>query len=97
MMGPQDEINVYRRKAAWLATFRQLQETDPSRGRHRPRRGAQGSRPARWRDPLRLESWSTTSSQMDMALLQEAKAEIERTQAQPGAPGRAAPTPAART
>ena len=29
MIGPQDEINVYRRKAAHRATFRQLQETDP--------------------------------------------------------------------
>ena len=79
MAGPQDEINTYRRKAAHLATFRQFQESGPDAATADPdevrREGAKpdGVIPVGWQVVPNADRF-----QMDMSLLAEAKAEIER-------------------
>lgn len=84
MTGPQDEINVYRRNAAHLATFRQFQESSPDSGAADPeevrREGARtdGVIPAGWQIVP-----STDRYQMTAAQIAEAKSEIERTQVNP--------------
>ena len=79
MMGPQDEINTYRRKAAWLATFRQLQENDPSAAGIDPE---EARREAARPDGVIPSGWGVVDNsskfQMDTNLLAEAKSEIER-------------------
>ena len=91
MMGPQDEINVYRRKAAHYATFRQLQETDPSSAGIDPEEArreaarADGVIPAGWGVVSNTDKFS-----MDQSLLAEAKGFIERTGPSPALIGRAA-------
>ena len=89
MIGPQDEINVYRRKAAHRATFRQLQETDPqSAGIDPDEARHEAARP----DGVIPAGWNVVDDagkfQMDMTLLAEAKAEIERTAPNPAIVGR---------
>ena len=89
MVGPQDEINTYRRKAAHLATFRQFQESSPDAGVSDPeevrREGAKadGIIPVGWQVVP-----NTDKFQMDMNLLAEAKAEIERVSVNPAILGR---------
>jgi hypothetical protein len=89
MMGPQDEINTYRRKAAWLATFRQLQETDPSAAGIDP---DEARREAARPDGVIPAGWNVVDNtgkfSMDVQLLAEAKSEIERTQPNPAMVGR---------
>lgn len=92
MLGPQDEINIYRNKAAWLATFRQLQETDPSSAGIDPDEARkEAARP----DGVIPAGWGVVSNndrfQMDSELLQEAKSEIERMGPNPAIVGRASP------
>lgn len=89
MIGPQDEINTYRRKGAHYATFRQLQETDPNsagadaeEARQEAAR-ADGVIPSGWNVVPNADKFS-----MDMALLSEAKAEIERLGPNPAILGR---------
>jgi hypothetical protein len=79
MIGPQDEINVYRTKLAWLATFRQLQETSPdSAGVDPDEARREAARP----DGVIPSGWTIVPSSdrfsMDASLLAEAKSEIER-------------------
>jgi hypothetical protein len=78
MIGPQDEINTYRRKAAHRATFRQLQETDPIAAYADPE---EARREAARPDGVLPPGYQVVPDDkfgMDMSLLQEAKAEIER-------------------
>lgn len=79
MIGPQDEINVYRTKNAWLATFRQLQETDPSSAGVDP---DEARREAARPDGVIPSGWQIVPSSdkfsMGSELLAEAKSEIER-------------------
>lgn len=89
MMGPQDEINTYRRKGAHYATFRQLQETDPSSAGADPEEARrEASRP----DGVLPHGWGIVPNadkfSMDMALLSEAKSEIERIGPNPAILGR---------
>ena len=78
MIGPQDEINVYRRRAAHRATFRQVQETDPVSAYADPEEvRREAARP----DGVIPPGYGIVPDDkftMDMALLQEAKGEIER-------------------
>lgn len=89
MVGPQDEINTYRRKGAHLATFRQLQETDPSSAGADPEEArreasrADGVIPSGWNIVPTSDKFS-----MDMNLLAEAKSEIERIGPNPAILGR---------
>jgi hypothetical protein len=78
MVGPQDEINVYRRKGAHRATFRQVQETDPVAAYADPE---EVRREAAKPDGVLPPGYGIVPDDkfaMDMALLAEAKAEIER-------------------
>jgi hypothetical protein len=84
MAGPQDEINVYRRKAAHLATFRQFQETDPvSAYADKEEVKREGRDPEGVIPPGYGLVPNTDRFQMDMSLLQEAKSEIERASVNP--------------
>lgn len=89
MEGPQDEINTYRRKGAHYATFRQLQETDPSSAGVDPE---EARREAQRPDGVMPSGWSivpnTDKFSMDMTLLAEAKSEIERASVNPAILGR---------
>lgn len=89
MVGPQDEINTYRRKGAHLATFRQLQETDPSSAGADPE---EARREASRADGVIPSGWNivptTDKFSMDMSLLTEAKSEIERIGPNPAILGR---------
>lgn len=88
MVGPQDEINLYRRKAAHYATFRQVQETDPVAAYADPE---EVRREAAKPDGVIPPGYSIVTNdkfQMDMALLQKAEADIERTQVNPAILGR---------
>ncbi len=88
MVGPQDEINVYRRKAAHRATFRQFQESDPVAAYADPEEvRREGAKP----DGVIPPGYQVVPDDkfnMDMALLAEAKAEIERTGPNPAILGR---------
>jgi hypothetical protein len=78
MIGPQDEINIYRRKAAHRATFRQVQESDTISAYADPE---EVRREAAKPDGVLPSGYTIVPDggfQMDMALLQEAKGEIER-------------------
>lgn len=88
MIGPQDEINVYRRKAAHLATFRQVQETDPVSAYADPEEVRREASKPDGVLPPGYQIVPNDKFQMDMALLAEAKAEIERTQVNPAILGR---------
>lgn len=88
MVGPQDEINVYRRKAAHFATFRQLQETDPVAAYADPE---EARREAAKPDGVIPPGYGVVPNDkfsMDMSLLQEAKGEIERLGPNPAILGR---------
>lgn len=84
MIGPQDEINVLRREAAHLSTFRQFQESGPDAGTADPeevrREGARvdGVIPAGWQIIPNSDRYQMVSAQ-----IAEAKSEIERTQVNP--------------
>jgi len=88
MVGPQDEINVYRRKAAHFATYRQVQESDPVAAYadvEEVRREA--AKP----DGVIPPGYSIVPNDkfsMDLTLLQEAKGEIERASVNPAILGR---------
>ena len=89
MVGPQDEINTYRRKGAHYATFRQLQETDPSSAGVDPEEArSEAAKP----DGVIPSGWGVVPNadkfSMDMALLNEAKSEIERIGPNPAILGR---------
>lgn len=90
MIGPQDEINTYRRKGAWYSTFRQLQETDPSSAGIDP---DEARKEAMRPDGVIPSGWNLVSNTdkfgMDMQLLAEAKGEIERMGPAPSILGRA--------
>lgn len=78
MIGPQDEINIYRRKAAHRATFRQVQESDAVSAYADPE---EVRREAAKPDGVLPSGYTIIPNDgftMDMALLQEAKGEIER-------------------
>jgi hypothetical protein len=78
MTGPQDEINTYRRRAAHHATFRQVQESDPVAAYADPE---EVRREAAKPDGVIPPGYSIVPNdkfQLDIALLQEAKGEIER-------------------
>lgn len=89
MIGPQDEINTYRRKGAHYATFRQLQETDPSAAAVDPEEARQEAAKA---DGVIPSGWGVVPNadkfSMDMTLLSEAKSEIERIGPNPAILGR---------
>lgn len=89
MIGPQDEINTYRRKGAHYATFRQLQETDPSSAGVDPE---EARREAAKPDGVIPSGWGVVPNadkfSMDMSLLAEAKSEIERIGPNPAILGR---------
>lgn len=88
MAGPQDEINTYRRKAAHLATFRQVQETDSVAAYADP---DEVRREAAKPDGVIPPGYGIVANDkfaMDMALLQEAKSEIERVGPNPAILGR---------
>lgn len=88
MVGPQDEINTYRRKGAFRATFRQLQETDPIAAYADPE---EARREAAKPDGVIPPGYGVVPDDkfsMDMALLAEAKGEIERLGPNPGILGR---------
>lgn len=89
MSGPQDEINVYRRKLAHLATFRQVQESDtvaayadPEEVRREVAR-ADGVIPPGYQIVP-----NTDRFQMEASILQESKSEIERASVNPAILGR---------
>lgn len=88
MVGPQDEINVYRRKAAHYATFRQVQETDPISAYADPEEvRREAARP----DGVIPPGYGVVTNdkfQMDVELLAEAKSEIERIGPNPAILGR---------
>lgn len=89
MIGPQDEINTYRRKAAHLATFRQVQETDSVAAYADPEEvRREAAKPDGVIPPGYGIVPNTDRFQMDSALLQEAKAEIERASVNPAILGR---------
>lgn len=78
MVGPQDEINVYRRRAAHFATFRQVQETDPVAAYADPE---EVRREAAKPDGVLPPGYGIVPNdkfELNIQLLQEAKAEIER-------------------
>jgi hypothetical protein len=88
MVGPQDEINVYRRRAAHHATFRQVQESDPVSAYADPE---EVRREAAKPDGVIPPGYSIVPNdkfQLDIALLQEAKGEIERIGPSPEVLGR---------
>ncbi|MBJ7410131.1 MAG: hypothetical protein JHD15_07155 [Phenylobacterium sp.] len=78
MVGPQDEINVYRRRAAHHATFRQVQETDPVAAYADPEEVRREAAKPDGVIPPGYGIVPNDKFQLDIALLQEAKAEIER-------------------
>lgn len=88
MIGPQDEINVYRRKAAHLATFRQLQETDPVAAYADPEEARREAAKPDGVIPPGYGIVPNDKFNMDMALLNEAKSEIERAGVNPAILGR---------
>lgn len=92
MIGPQDEINVYRRRAAHRATFRQVQETDAVSAYADPEEVRREAARPDGVLPPGYQIVPEDKFQLDIALLQEAKAEIERTQANPAIIGRSAST-----
>jgi hypothetical protein len=78
MVGPQDEINTYRRKAAYRATYRQVQESDPISAYADPE---EVRREAAKPDGVIPPGYTIVPEDkfgLDMQLLQEAKSEIER-------------------
>lgn len=89
MIGPQDEINTYRRNAAHLATFRQVQETDTVSAYADPE---EVRREAAKSDGVIPPGYQIVPNsdrfQMDTSLLQEAKSEIERMGPNPSILGR---------
>lgn len=91
MIGPQDEINVYRTKAAWRATWNQLQESDNASESADPE---DARKEAAKPDGVIPRGWQLVPTDgkfsMDMALLAEAKAEIERIGPNPAILGRQA-------
>lgn len=88
MTGPQDEINIYRRKAAHLATFRQVQETDPISAYADPEEVRREAAKPDGVIPPGYQIVPNDKFEVNMALLQEAKNEIERTQVNPAILGR---------
>lgn len=88
MIGPQDEINVYRRRAAHRATFRQVQESDSVSAYADPEEVRKEAARPDGVLPAGYQIVPDDKFQLDIALLQEAKAEIERTQANPAIIGR---------
>lgn len=78
MVGPQDEINVYRRRAAHHATFRQVQETDAVAAYADPEEVRREAAKPDGVIPSGYGIVPNDKFQLDLALLQEAKGEIER-------------------
>lgn len=78
LIGPQDEINTYRRKAAHRATFRQLQESDPVAAYADKEEARREAAKPDGVLPSGYQVVPDDKFSMDMTLLQEAKAEIER-------------------
>lgn len=78
MMGPQDEINVYRRKAAQRAIYKQVQETDAVAAYADPEEVRREAAKPDGVIPSGYNIVPDDKFQMDVALLQEAKQEIER-------------------
>jgi hypothetical protein len=88
MVGPQDEINVYRRKAAHFATFRQVQESDPVAAYADPEEVRREAAKPDGVLPAGYQIVANDKFSMDMELLQEAKSEIERIGPNPAILGR---------
>lgn len=88
MVGPQDEINVYRRKAAHRATFRQAQESDPVAAYADPEEVRRELSKPDGIIPPGYQVVPDDKFQLDMALLAEAKSEIERMGPNPAILGR---------
>jgi len=89
MVGPQDEINTYRRKMAHLATFRQVQETDTVSAYADPEEvRREAAKPDGVIPPGYQIVPNSDRFQMDASVLAEAKAEIERASVNPAILGR---------
>jgi hypothetical protein len=88
MIGPQDEINTYRRKAAHFATFRQVQESDTVAAYADPEEVRREAAKPDGVIPSGYNVVPNDKFSMDMALLAEAKAEIERGSPNPALLGR---------
>lgn len=89
MIGPQDEINTYRRKAAHLATYRQFQATDTQAAYADPDEVRKEGEKPDGVIPIGYQLVPNTDRfQMDASLLAEAKAEIERVSVNPAILGR---------
>lgn len=88
MLGLQDMVNVYHRKAVHRATFRQVQETDPISAYADPEEvRREAARP----DGVIPPGYSIVPDpgfQQDMAIVVAAQAAIERTQPNPAILGR---------
>jgi hypothetical protein len=88
MIGPQDEINTYRRKAAHFAMFRQVQESDPISAYADPEEVRREAAKPDGVIPPGYAIVPNDKTALNMELLQEAKAEIERTAPNPALLGR---------
>lgn len=88
MVGPQDEINTYRRNAAHFATFRQFQETGDASAHADPEEvRREGAKP----DGVIPAGYGIVPNDkfaMNMTFAQEAKGEIERASVNPAILGR---------
>lgn len=88
MAGPQDEINLYRRKGAHRATFRQAQEVDAVAAYADPEEVRKELARPDGVIPPGYQVVPDDKFAMDMTLLAEAKAEIERLGPNPAILGR---------
>lgn len=88
MVGPQDEINTYRRNAAHRSQFRQVQESDTVSAYADPEEVRREAAKPDGVIPPGYQLVPSDKFPMDMALLQEAKAEIERIGPNPAILGR---------